>query len=151
MTRLGRKPLGPALVEHLEGSERAKQRLQVILGTIAGRKSIGEACDELGIGEAMFFRLRTEVLEAGLARLEPRPMGRPRREPSADEEQVAAMASRIAELEKRLLVSQVREQVAQVLPRSDVADMDLKKTTLNTKISLRLKQKSRARRKNKPR
>jgi hypothetical protein len=138
-------------VEHLEGSERAKQRLQVILETIAGRKSIGEACDELGIGEAMFFRLRTEVLEAGLARLEPRPMGRPRHEPSADEQQMAAMASRIAELEKRLLVSQVREQVAQVLPRSDVAEADLKKTTLNMKKSLRLKQKSRARRKNKPR
>ena len=32
----GRKPLGPALVEHLEGSSSAKERLELILATIAG-------------------------------------------------------------------------------------------------------------------
>ena len=73
MTHAGRKPLGPALVEHLDGSPRAKQRLEVILATIAGQLTIDQASEQLGIKPAMFYRLRTEVLEAGLARLEPRP------------------------------------------------------------------------------
>ena len=42
MTRAGRKPLGPDLVEHLEGSPRAKQRLEVILETIVGRLTVNE-------------------------------------------------------------------------------------------------------------
>ena len=44
-----RKPKGPALVQHLEGSERAKQRLEVILETIAGELTIEQACECLGI------------------------------------------------------------------------------------------------------
>ena len=70
----GRKPLGPQLAQHLEGSIGAKERLEVILETIAGRMKVTEACARLEIGEAMFHRLRTEVLQAGLARLEPRPL-----------------------------------------------------------------------------
>ena len=49
MTRRGRKPLGAQLVDRLEGSEHAKIRLKVILETLAGRQTIPEACDELGI------------------------------------------------------------------------------------------------------
>ena len=37
MTRRGRKPTGTNLVEHLEGSERAKTRLKAILETLSGR------------------------------------------------------------------------------------------------------------------
>ena len=85
MTHAGRKPLGPALVEHLDGSQRAKQRLEVILATIAGQLTIDQASEQLGIKPAMFYRLRTEVLEAGLARLEPRPIGRPPQSATAEE------------------------------------------------------------------
>src|ERR671924_1100766 len=96
MSRVGRKPLGPSLVDHLDGSERAKQRLQVILETIAGQRTIADACEQLGIGEAMFHRLRTEVLAAGLASLEPKTVGRPRRVTTAERQQLHAMAQRIA-------------------------------------------------------
>ena len=37
MKRKGCKPKGPALVEHLDGSLQAKERLEVILETLAGR------------------------------------------------------------------------------------------------------------------
>ena len=80
MKRKGCKPLGSALVEHLDGSLQAKERLEVILETIAGRLTIDQACQRLGVQEARFHRLRTEVLEASLARLEPRSAGRPPRQ-----------------------------------------------------------------------
>ena len=44
----GRKPAGPQIVERLEGSPVAKQRLEVILETIAGRWTIPEACHSMG-------------------------------------------------------------------------------------------------------
>ena len=56
--RTGRKPAGPQIVERLEGSPVAKQRLEVILETIAGRLTVPEARDRLGIGESRFHELR---------------------------------------------------------------------------------------------
>jgi hypothetical protein len=116
MTRQGRKPLGPALVQHLPGSSRAKERLEVILQTIAGALTIGEACDRLGIGEAMFHRLRAGVLEAGLTSLEPRPLGRPPRIVSPDQERMTEMQDRLDDLQSELHVAEVREEIARVLP-----------------------------------
>ncbi len=58
----GRKPIGPPLVRRLDGSEQAKDRMEVILQTIAGMMTIRQACDRLGIDEARFFQLRTEAL-----------------------------------------------------------------------------------------
>jgi hypothetical protein len=50
----GRPASGPQLVERLEGTETAKQRLQVLLETVAGQRQIADACDELGIGKTAF-------------------------------------------------------------------------------------------------
>ncbi|MCO6444777.1 MAG: helix-turn-helix domain-containing protein [Anaerolineae bacterium] len=129
MTRLGRKPLGPALVQHLDGSPRAKERLEVILETLAGQLTIAQACARLGINEAMFHRLRSEVLAAGLAQLEPKPLGRPPRIPTAEQQQCEALQRRVAELETELKIATTREEIALVLaPRSEPAS-PLKKTT----------------------
>jgi transposase len=126
MSRTGRKPLGPQLVERLEGSQRAKLRLQVILETLAGTRSIPEACEILGIGESMFHRLRAEVLQTALDRLEPRPLGRPRRGITAETQQVDALEQEVEELRTELLTSQVREELAQIMPA--VVRPPLKKT-----------------------
>ena len=77
MARRGRKPTGTNLLEHLQGSERAKTRLKGILETLSAERTIPDVCDEMGIGESMFHRVRSEVLQAALDRLEPRPLGRP--------------------------------------------------------------------------
>jgi len=111
----GRKPTGPPLVHHLDGSERAKERLEVILETVAGSITIREACDRLGIEEAMFFRLRTQALQAGLARLEPRPMGRPPRPRSPDEERVAQLEKELHEQELEQKALQTRLEIAQAM------------------------------------
>jgi hypothetical protein len=128
MMRAGRKPLGPALVQHLSGSERAKQRLELILETIAGRLTIEEACRQLGIEHAMFYELRTDVLKAGLARLEPRPMGRPRRPTSVADLHSEELQSRVEQLEAELKLSTVREEIARVMPYRAEADLPGKKT-----------------------
>lgn len=129
MGHTGRKPTGPAMAQHLEGSERAKQRLEVILATIVGQMTIDQACKCLGIGPAMFYRLRTEVLQAGLARLEPRPMGRPPHTLTAEELRCAELRHEVEQLRAELKLSEVREEVARVLPHGTQADSPGKKTT----------------------
>jgi hypothetical protein len=128
MTRAGRKPMGPALVQHLEGSERAKQRLEVILETISGELTIDQACACLGIKAAMLHRLRTEVLEAGLARLEPRPLGRPARVRSVEQLRCEELQGQVVELESELKLAAVREEVASVMPHLAERDSPGKKT-----------------------
>ena len=129
MTRAGCKPLGPGLVEHLEGSQRAKERLETILETIVGRLTVAEASQRLGICEAMFYRLRTEVLKAGLAQLEPHRVGRPPQQSIAEDAKRAELEHRIVELESELKIAMVREDIAHVMPYLAHQDPPLKKTT----------------------
>jgi hypothetical protein len=131
----GRKPLGPALVAHLAGSTSAKERLELILATIAGQVSVVHAAELLDISEAMFYKLRTRVLQLSLEDLEPKPVGRPPQRSSAAEQAQGELAERVAELERELAVQHVRLELAQTLPhvvRSDsstVSPTALKKTT----------------------
>lgn len=126
----GRKPLGPALVEHLEGSESAKERLTLILAANAGQVTVVEAARQLGISEAMFYKLRHRVLQASLEDLEPKPVGRPRETPSAGERYAAELAARVTELERELAAQAVRLELAQTLPHliRPTASSALKKT-----------------------
>jgi hypothetical protein len=110
----GRKPSGPAVVERLPGSPQARERLRVVLETVAGTCRIGEACARLHVSEQRFDQLRAQVLQAGLDSLEPRPLGRPARPvPAAG---VVALQTRIAELETELAAARVREEIALILP-----------------------------------
>ncbi|MGH3429830.1 MAG: helix-turn-helix domain-containing protein [Mycobacteriales bacterium] len=113
-------------MERLEGSQRAKQRLQVILETLAGTRSIIDACEILGICESMFHRLRAEVLQTALDRLEPRPLGRPRCGITAEAQQAEALEQEVEELRTELQASQVREELAQIMP--SIVRPSLKKT-----------------------
>ncbi len=66
----GRYPSGPEFVNKLNGSASAKERLQVLLETLAGERRIGEACDRLGISEPRFDQIRIESLQAALSALD---------------------------------------------------------------------------------
>ena len=148
---VGRKPLGPALVEHLDGSEDAKARLELILATIAGQVLVVAAAERLGISEAMFYNLRTRVLQLSLADLEPKPIGRPAQCESEEAAQSAELAQRVAELERELSAQGVRLELAQTLPhvlQSSAADAP-KKTTRQERRREKIRQR-RARRKRKP-
>src|SRR3974377_294023 len=117
MARRGRKPTGANLVEHLDGSERAKARLRAILETLSGERSIPEVCEELGIQESMFHRVRGEVLQTALGRLEPRPLGRPPSPPSLDDRRMAELEEEILRLQTELKAAEVRRELAEKLPR----------------------------------
>jgi hypothetical protein len=134
------------LVHHLDGSERAKERLEIILETVAGRITIRDACDRLGIEEAMFFRLRTQALQAGLSRLEPRRPGRPPRRQSPEDQKIAELEQEIHEKDEELRAMAVRVDVAEAMPRL-LQDETLKKTTEQKQRRKRLAKRQRRRRK----
>lgn len=114
----GRRPVGPEAVQRLNGSAQAKQRLQVVLETLAGTRRVQEACDILGIGEVRFNQLRLAVLEAGLAALEPRPAGRPPQTPAEAEQPLQELTQRVETLEGELQAARLREEIAVILPQA---------------------------------
>jgi hypothetical protein len=110
----GRKPYGPAVVDHLGGSDLARQRLQVVLETLAGSCRVQEACTRLGLSEQRFDQLRSQVLQAGLDSLEPRRAGRkPQPAPAAD---VAVLQQRVEELQREIQALRLREEIALAMP-----------------------------------
>jgi transposase-like protein len=112
----GRFPAGPDYVDKLEGSASAKERLKIVLETIAGTCRVQEACERLGICEQRFHQLRQEALEAALAGLEPGIPGRRPHTPSPAEEQVRVLQEQLSQQELELRATTAREEIALTLP-----------------------------------
>lgn len=112
----GRRPVGPEYAEQLPGSSLAKERLKVILETMAGTCRVVEACQRLGISEQRFHQLREEMMTGALAALEPGQAGRPVRTPTPAEIQVQALAQQLQDKDIELRTAQARAEIAVVLP-----------------------------------
>jgi outer membrane murein-binding lipoprotein Lpp len=112
----GRKPVGPALVERVSGSEPAQRRAEVLLETITGAKTMEAACRALGIEKTQLFKLRARMLEAAVAALEPGPIGRPPQPVDPQAAQIAELEARIQQLELELKASRLRAELASALP-----------------------------------
>ena len=112
MTRLGRKPKGPALVDGLECSDTARERLRWILRATSGEATVPEVCAELGIGESRFHQLRDEVLQAAAESLEPRPAGRPAKPVGPSERRIGELEQRNRELTRQLEAERLRYELA---------------------------------------
>ncbi|HET9952339.1 MAG TPA: hypothetical protein VFS09_11155 [Candidatus Eisenbacteria bacterium] len=112
----GRPAEGIEHIEHLSASHRAKQRLKTVVETLHGDVSIGEACDRLGVHASRFHEMRHEALAAAAERLEPRHPGRKQRRALADIGELERLKSRVAELEKELVLERTRTDVARVAP-----------------------------------
>lgn len=115
---MGRPPLGPEVVDRIEGSEVAKKRARVILEVTAGQRSVDSACDALGIGTTRFEELRAECLRGAVAALEPKPIGRPPQEEPKADERLVALEEENERLRVELVTSQVREELAIGLPHA---------------------------------
>jgi len=113
----GRHAAGPDYAQRLVGSELACHRMRVVLETIAGTKRVTRACIELGICPQRFEAIRQEAIQAGVAALELRPAGRPRKRAAATDAEAARLRQRIVELEAQLQAAQVRAELATTLPR----------------------------------
>jgi len=112
----GRKPFGPELVHHVEGTAEAKKRAQVLLETLTGRLSVQEASERLGICPQRLDQLRLQMVSAAVHSLEPGHAGRPRRVPDPAAVPMAALAERIRDLEIELRAGQIREEIALQIP-----------------------------------
>jgi hypothetical protein len=112
----GRKPRGPEIVRGLQGDAQARQRLERILDTVAGRLGITEASDQLGITPQRLHMLREQALQAALDALAPQPLGRPTTSAGSDQEQIDALRRDNERLQRELAASKLREEIAMVLP-----------------------------------
>ncbi len=111
---MSRPPLGPALVDRLAGSDAARQRTRLILETIAGTLTVETAAGQLGISTQRFHELRDELLQSTVAAAEPKPLGRPAKEPSVEDQVRAALAEKdriINDLTVRLELATLREEL----------------------------------------
>jgi hypothetical protein len=114
----GRRPVGPELVDRLPGSESARERVKVVLQTMTGELRVQEACEQLQISEQRFDELRIEAIQAAVASLEPKPMGRPVRETVVDAAEMERLQQRVAELEAQVAAAVVRAELAMALPKA---------------------------------
>jgi len=127
----GRHPSGPEYVDQLKGSALAKERLRIVLQTVAGEYRVHEACQILGVCEQRFDQLRRQALQAAVHGLESKPSGRPRQEESVGPDDVMALRQRIADLEGELRALRVRDVIALVLPRVVPDPSDTEKKTVS--------------------
>jgi len=112
---MSRPPEGVGHVERLEGPEDVKRRLRVLMETLVGRKSVGEACEELGVSESRLHEMRREALVGALGALMPKASGRPAKvEPTTTRER--ELQERIEELEVDLQAALVRTELALAMP-----------------------------------
>jgi len=104
-------------VDKFTGSEEAKEKLKVIVGTLTGERTVEEACAHLGVSEARLYQMRDEVLLSGLMAVEPRPNGRPKTEESPDAVRVRELEARVKRLELEVNAGYVRTMIALTMPK----------------------------------
>jgi transposase-like protein len=114
-------------VASLSGSERAKQRLRLILETLRGECTIPDACAQLGVGESRFHALRHQWLQESLELLEPRPLGRRPQSPQTTSE-MDELQAEVQQLRQQLHLAAVRREVATVLGGQSTPSSEIKKT-----------------------
>jgi hypothetical protein len=111
----GRRPAGPEYVKLLDGSDIAKERVQIVLETVAGTCGVDDACQRLNICAQRFHQLRQQIMEGAITSAEPGTPGRRAQLPSAAEDEIQRLEQRVAELERELQASRVREEITLVL------------------------------------
>jgi hypothetical protein len=102
----------------LPGTDKAKQRVRVILQTLAGTLRVHEACAQLDVCEQRIRQLRTAMLLAAIDSAEDKPPGRPAQ--ADDSEEVVALRAQVAQLQRELEAARISAEVAVALPQVTV-------------------------------
>ena len=108
---MARPPTGSRQVQRLEGDAQAKERLRIVLETIAGQRSVVEACQRLGVGKTRFH-----ALQAALDGMEPGMSGRPRAQDEQETARVRQLQDEVDALKLDLQAALVRTELALTLP-----------------------------------
>jgi transposase-like protein len=125
--------MGPRLVRSHDGSGDAKQRLEIILDTLAGRRTIEDAAERLGISVARFHQIRQQALQGALSACEAKAPGRVAAPTTPETQRVAELKAENEELRFELRVAQTRAELALVQPEVLRHEpKTLKKTTFTT-------------------
>lgn len=74
---MGRTSQVAPLLEPIEASELARERVKAVLLTLSGQWSVKDALNRLSISRTRFQDLRRRMLKSALCALEPVPLGRP--------------------------------------------------------------------------
>jgi hypothetical protein len=143
----GRRPVGPEYADKLQGSNTAKERVKVILETMAGRCRLKEACERLDISEQRFHQLREEMMAAAVQALEPGQAGRPVHTPTPAEEQVTALEQQLADKEVELRAAKARAEIAVIMPKVEHPPAEPAEPEKKTTLAIR-KRRRRGRKKN---
>ena len=123
--RRGRPPLGVDLVDLLPAVKQAPEEhavevemLKIVLKTVTGELTLGEACDRLDLSMSRVSELRQQVLMAGLEALKPRPVGRPPKAGPSQEDlgDLDRLKQENGVLREELLAAQLREELALTMP-----------------------------------
>lgn len=120
MVTRGRPPLGCGIVDLLDGTDEQKLRLRTIMEVIAGKRSVEEACELLGIERARYYMIQHAVLVAGLEALLPRKPGRPQAAPPPEDTRVRELEEKVSDLELEVELARVREEIALTMPHVTV-------------------------------
>jgi hypothetical protein len=120
MTRMGRPPQGAKLVDRLEGSSLAKDRLRAIISSLTGESSAIDAARSIDCNEARFHALRTRTLQEMLTGLEPRRPGRKPKQIDPKDEEIARLRNELDRAQHAVRALGVRLELAAagVTPRS---------------------------------
>ena len=108
---MARPPQGPRAARKLSGDAALKRRLELILETLAGERSVASAAEAMGVGEAQFHRLRDRALAGALDAIAPRPPGRPRKVEDPRDTRLAELEARTRALEVELHAAEVKAEL----------------------------------------
>ena len=110
---MGRRSEMAKLLEPIEASELSRERLKVMLLTLAGSWSVKEGLERLSLSRTRFQVLRKRMLEGALCSLEPGATGRPRTAPSEASEAVRKLQAHVAELRHELRLLRTKLEIEQ--------------------------------------
>ncbi len=108
---MSRPTTGVALLSKYEGDPQSIRRMQAVIETLAGHRSVIDACEELGINEAMFRRIRDVCLQAGITSLDPKPLGRKPAEPEPGADRIGELELENKRLQLELYGAKVRVEL----------------------------------------
>ena len=112
----GRRPSLAGAVAALGGPRVTRERLRVLLATLAGDVPLATAGEQLGVGRTQVLALRRQALVGALDALTPQPVGRPPRVTGQTAPEVARLQARVRELEVAVEAARVRTEIALTLP-----------------------------------